>query len=75
MSRWHSGEPEDSIKITYVIIYGDQFSNRPIFGYYSFGAWYDLQGQLLKKSNILLWYPLQDWTEKLAEKFNKKVGE
>ena len=75
MGKWKSGEPEEDIKITYVIIYGDQFSNKPIFGYYNIGAWYDLQGKLLKKSNILLWCPLQDWSGKLEEKFNKKVGE
>ena len=75
MNKWHSGEPEDNINVTYAILYGDQYSNKLIFGYYDCGAWFDLQNQLLRKTNILLWNPLPDWTKKLAEKFDKKTGE
>lgn len=75
MRKWYSGEPEENINITYVILYGDQYSNGLVLGYYDCGAWYDLQNQLLRKTNVLLWFSLPDWAKYLEEKFNKKTGE
>lgn len=76
MSRWWSeGEPKEDINTTYVILYGDQYSNRLIFGYYDRGSWYDPQKQMLKKASVLLWHRIPDWEKSLEEKYNKKTGE